>query len=239
MMYCSLSHYVQSLQFLHRTHKGPGQFYHCPIIKCSTCFFPHRCWIVVQLPSIQLEPGQSITPYLQSQKIFKFEICLLLHFHSTFSKPNHFSTNQESWIIVNTTPPTLNSMLNPSLSQRPVRTYELSLPEGLQIWSGQVAESREKSLRGGYGASPICLSTWKKRHTDGAASSDRTRVNGLKHRRLPGNNREHFCTLRASKHWHSTGSPVKWRSLHWRYSKYIQTQFWVSCCNSPAWAKGD
>lgn len=179
------------------------------------------------LSSIQLEPGQTITPHLQAHKLFKSERCPLLHFHSTFSKPTHFSTNQEWWTTVNTTPPTLNSMLNPPLSQRPIRTYELSLPEGLWMWLCQAAEFREKSLEGMW-----CLSSMsqylKKRHADRArlfpaVPSDRTTANGLKHRRLPVNNREHFCALRATKHWHSTGCPVRWQSLHWRYSKPIQT----------------
>lgn len=115
MMYSTLSHQLQSMQFLDRTYKGAGQFYHYQTIKCSTCFFPHR----LQNYCLQFSlPGQKITPHLQAQKIFKFEICLLLHFHSTFSKPTHFSTNQESWITVNTTRPILNAMLNPPLSQK-------------------------------------------------------------------------------------------------------------------------
>lgn len=133
-MYCTSSHHLQSVQFLDRTYKGPGQFYHCQTVIKQTLFnlfLPSQT--AELLFSIQLELGQSISPHLQAQKLFKFEICVLLHFHSTFSKPTHFSTNQESLITVNTTPPILNSMLNPPLSQRPVRTYKLSFPEGLQL----------------------------------------------------------------------------------------------------------
>lgn len=83
----------------------------------------------------------------------------------------------------------------------------------------------------------------KERYTDrarlfSAVPSDGTRANGLTHRRLPVNIRECFCAPRASKHWHCTACPVRWQSLHWRYSKDIQTQSRATCCSWPCLSKG-